>query len=542
MSRALGIAGFASVAIIAVTAARPAAAGTVAYAIVIGNNAPPGDAAAPAGSPGPLHALRYADDDAVRYYRLFSAIGQARLLAVLDTPTQRRHPGMARIAEPPTLASLRKVVGSYAAAMTADRQRGDSPVLYFAFSGHGARDRTGAAFLALLDGPLTQSVLYDEVLARLPAAFSHVLIDACHAGGVVGVRGDFFDRELSARTAPVTDDDLLPLIAAERAARLPEVGFIVATSLGEEAHEWSEIEAGVFSHELLSGLVGPADVNGDGAVEYTEIEAFVAAANHDIKDPRAMVRVIARPPRANQNVALISLSQIRHARSLAGDLAALGHFYIELDNGERYLDAHLSPDMTTAIAIPADRDAYVRTDTREARLPAAPRIALGELRWSTRSSEPRGSIDASYRGALFVSEYGRDYYRGYVDSVGGLAVQFPSPSPGAPAVRAAPAAPRGDRGLAIAMASIAGVALIGSAAATTLAIEARRDFAATDLQRPAQDARDRYELDRAVAIAAGAVAIGAGVAAYWMWPRAHTVIAPTIAAHGRPGLAVETRW
>jgi len=83
---------------------------------------------------------------------------------------------MARIAEPPTLASLRKVVASYAAAMTADRQRGDSPVLYFAFSGHGARDRTGAAFLALLDGPLTQSVLYDEVLARLPTAYSQVKI------------------------------------------------------------------------------------------------------------------------------------------------------------------------------------------------------------------------------------------------------------------------------------------------------------------------------------------------------------------------------
>jgi hypothetical protein len=92
------------------------------------------------------------------------------------------------------------------------------------------------------------------------------------------------------------------------------------------------------------------------------------------------------------------------------------------------------------------------------------------------------------------------------------------------------------------MASIGGVALIGSVAATALAIEARRDFAATDLQRPAQDARDRFELDRAVAIATGAVAIGAGAAAYWLWPRAHTVIAPAIAAQGRYGVAVETRW
>jgi hypothetical protein len=528
-------------AITAVVAIRPAAASTVTYAIVIGNNAPPSDGSAgPAGSARPLHPLRYADDDAVRYYQLFSAIGQARLLAVLDTPTQRRYPELARIAEPPTLASLRSIVASYAAAMTADRQRGDSPVLYFAFSGHGARDRTGAAFLALLDGPLTQSVLYDEVLARLPAVYSHVLIDACHAGGVVGVRGDLFDREVSAQTAPVTDDDVLPLIADERSARLPQVGIIVATSPGQEAHEWSEIEAGVFSHEILSGLVGPADVNGDGAIEYTEIQAFVAAANRDVKDPRAMVRVIARPPRANQSVALIALSQIRNARVLAGEFAGLGHFYIELDNGQRYLDAHLATDMTAAIVVPANRDVYLRTETGEVRLPAAPRIALGELRWSRRSLEPRGSIDGSYRTALFSSEYGRDYYRGYVDSIGGLTVHFPSP--GAPAARAAPTATRGERGLAIAMAALAGVALAGSVTATALAIGARQDFAATDLQRPAQDARDRYERDRAVAIAAGSVALAAGAAAFWLWPRAHTVIAPTISAQGGHGVSVETRW
>src|SRR6185436_15697538 len=147
-----------------------------------------------------------------------------------------------------------------------------------------------------------------EILAQLPAVYSHVLIDACHAGGVVGVRGDLFDDEVSAHATPVSPDDVAPLLDAQRFARLPHVGVIIATTLGQEVHEWSEIEAGVFSHEVLSGLVGPADVNGDGEIEYTEIQAFVAAANHGVKDPRATLHVIARAPRTNQRVALISLS------------------------------------------------------------------------------------------------------------------------------------------------------------------------------------------------------------------------------------------
>ena len=46
----------------------------------------------------------------------------------------------------------------------------------------------------------------------------------------------------------------------------------------------------MFTHELLSGMLGAADVNGDLVVEYTEVQAFVAAANRDIKDPRAIPR------------------------------------------------------------------------------------------------------------------------------------------------------------------------------------------------------------------------------------------------------------
>src|SRR5437588_21373 len=76
-----------------------------------------------------------------------------------------------------------------------------------------ARDEHGRAFLALLDEPLTQDLLYD-LLGRLPTEFTHVIIDACHAGGVVGVRGSgFFANEADTRTAPATAAEIEPLLA-----------------------------------------------------------------------------------------------------------------------------------------------------------------------------------------------------------------------------------------------------------------------------------------------------------------------------------------
>jgi uncharacterized caspase-like protein len=48
----------------------------------------------------------------------------------------------------------------------------------------------------------------------------------------------------------------------------------MASASNTQAHEWDDYQTGVFTHELLSGLRGGADVNGDGRVEYSEMAAF----------------------------------------------------------------------------------------------------------------------------------------------------------------------------------------------------------------------------------------------------------------------------
>jgi hypothetical protein len=503
-----------------------ASAARVSYAIVIGNNAPPNY-----GTTEVLQPLRYADDDAIRYFQLFSRFAQTRLLVVADPPTQKRYPEIASHAMLPTLENLRRVVAELAVQMKHDREHGDQPVLYFAFSGHGSRDDHGGAFLALLDAPLTQDVLY-TLIGGLPTEFTHLIVDACNAGGVVGVRGGnaFFANENNTQTAPTTPAEVEPILQATPLANHPNIGVILATTLGQESHEWSAIESGVFTHELLSGLSGAADVNGDLVIEYTEIQAFVASANRDVKDPRAIPQIIARAPAANLREPLIALRSLAGTHLVRGDASKLGHFYIELENGQRYLDAH--PDRGSAIsfAVPDSVPAYLRTAEGEVSLPVLGAIALASLVLGPSTVAGRGSIDTAYQRALFASGYGRAYYQGFVDSTGSIGVTFADEGD---ALRASP---RG-RGWSIGFGVFAGAAAIASVTTGVLAANARSDFNATMLQRPAEDAKSRYARYLPLSIATGASAIAAGVVAYWLWPHSSVRVVPS-----GYGVGMEMSW
>jgi hypothetical protein len=320
----------------------------VSYAVVIGNNAPPADA------PGEkLPTLRYADDDAVRYYKLLSQFSRTTLLSTLDDQTQKRHGKVAALARVPSLDELRRVFATLGNDMRLDREAGNEPVLYFVFSGHGAIAEGGDAFLALGEGRLTQRILFDELIGSLPTPRTHVIIDACHAAGVVGARGgNFFGAEATGETAPVTEAETIAITKGTVLQRYPNVGVIVATTLGNETHEWSAIEAGVFSYEVLSGLAGPADDNGDRTIEYSELHAFVANANRSIANPRAVPMVVSEPPRADRRAPLVKLQDLRNSYLLQGNVGSWGRFSIELEDGQRMLDAHISKERPITVALP----------------------------------------------------------------------------------------------------------------------------------------------------------------------------------------------
>jgi hypothetical protein len=502
-----------------------------AYAIAIGNNAPPA-------LDSRLPSLHFADDDAVRYYQFFARFAdEAVLLSVLDEQTQKRYPWLLGVAVPPTLAALRSAVRRVAGRVQQDIKRGDQPVVYLTFSGHGGQLPDGAAFLALADGALTRALLQQEILAPLADAFVHVFVDACYAEGVVGPRG-LFDEEVNARLTRISDADAARLAEAA-SMRFPRVGTLAAASAGQQSYEWSQIQSGVFTHELLSGLAGPADVNGDGVVDYAEIQAFLAAANRDLPDPQARPQVVAHAPPINPRQPILSLGAQRDVAFLTGDFSRLGHFHVELDNGERCLDANLSPELHTRIAIPANRQAFVVARDLEALLSAKPGETrnLGSLHFHSRQISPRGSVEASLRDYLFASPFGPTYNRGFQDALG------LSPASDLAATTLPGGSPTARRSLAIAAWAASGLSFAAAATTTALALKARSNYQAASLQRDAWEAKDRFSAYRTAAFITAAGGLVGAVAGWLLWPAADggPVAASLMIGRGA-GLALQSGW
>jgi len=286
---------------------RPAAAKTKYYGIVIGNNAAP---ARSEGAPhAPLSTLKFADDDAASMTAFLAEFGaETRLLTVMDADTQRRYPELVARARPPSLVELRRAIAEYAVSVARDERAGDESVLVFFFSGHGVDDVGERSFLSLLDAPLTQALLYDEILPHLPGRAVHLIVDACHAEAVVR------PRDLNVGIGDVTEDDRARYRARWTLDRFPHVGAVIASNVSAQAQEWDRYRQGVFTHEVLSGLRGAADVNGDGRVEYSELEAFLAAANRSVRDDRARPSVLVRVPAIDARAPLVNLpSPMRRA-------------------------------------------------------------------------------------------------------------------------------------------------------------------------------------------------------------------------------------
>jgi hypothetical protein len=513
--------------------AYPAFGETASFAVVIGNNAPPAHSELP--------ALKYADDDAIRYYHFFKQLTQdVYLLTVPDGQTQKRYPGIASAAEVPTLENLRGTVMSVREKVKIAEASGKKTTLYLAYSGHGDHAENGEPFLSFLDGGLKSENLYNDILSFLNTDYQHVFIDACYAEGVVGFRGAF-DREAESRTVNVSDWEKTAAYGGDAGSAYPGLGIIISSAKNETTHEWSRFESGVFTHEVLSGLAGPADINNDGKIEYSELVAFISVANLEVTDSRGRIEIIARPPARNQNVPIVDLAAMKSVSFLVGNPSKLGHFVIELRNGLRYLDANLSGVARTHIAVPNDTDAYLQTRDKEALLSARSNrvIQLATLDLKERGYASRGGIEDALRKGLFAATYGQDYYQGFVESSGFICVRFdvaPFVVDDAGEVVHPPGVSVTDVGrraylrpLAIFNVVLAGTTAAAGVAFGAVSLMARRDFRQSTTKEMGQVYNDRYVFFGTAAwVALGVTPVAAVVGALlWLKHRSSSELAIT---------------
>ncbi len=405
-----------------------AQARTRAYAIVIAQNR-----SLDAG----VKPLQFADDDGVKNWELLSLFTeQASLFVVMDEDTQRLHPDAVRRAEVPDRQAILDRLAQYNRLMEEDQKRGDEPELFFIYAGHGDVDAGGQGYINLNDGRLTRAELYHQVIAPSKARFIHVIVDACKSYFMVNARGG--KKWVDDRVDPEhdrSDQQVKAFLEEEQLERYPRAGVIVATSGDQETHEWSRYRGGILSHELRSALSGAADVNGDGRIEYSELRAFLAAANARVKNPEARVDVFSRPPALDRHHPLVDLraaAENKQARFLHFASGLAGRFDIEDDRGVRYADLNKEADATFDVVIARKHGYYVRRDStvgdesEEVEVQpsgARRRVEVAELPWRPRAIASRGSLDQTFRQDLYRVPFGRGFYDGFVATTGELPVE-----------------------------------------------------------------------------------------------------------------------
>lgn len=197
------------------------------YAIVVGSNA---------GGPGQTD-LRYAEEDARRVGALLVELGgyTADQVDVVVHPTPDQ---------------LRQRLQQLVDRVTADLAAGRQSRIFFYYSGHA---RAEAIDLGSEELPLAE---LRQRLFQVPATLTVVVLDACQSGAFSRIKG----------AQPAAD------FSYNSRQHLDATGVaVLASSTGSElSQESEELHSSYFTHNLLVGLRGAGDANGDGEVSIDE--------------------------------------------------------------------------------------------------------------------------------------------------------------------------------------------------------------------------------------------------------------------------------
>ncbi|MEO0811340.1 MAG: caspase family protein [Myxococcota bacterium] len=346
--------------------------------------------------------LRYADDDGAQWAQLFSeTLGDDRvqLLTRFDPESRLLHPEWAQRASAPSRDELDRAIG----ALTAKLSGSDNAVVYLVFAGHGDID-AGRGFLELEDARFTASDL-EGLIERLHRESLgvdriHVILDSCNSYFMLNPRSASV-----ARWQPPAEEHRSLL------AKFPKVGAFISTSAEALTFEWSELQSGVFSYELRSGLRGAADVNRDGLVTYLELEGFVETAHNRVVNELYRPRVFAAAPVASTSDSLLDLNS-SNSLALTLDVAEERRLTFRDRHGVRIMDVHkeagteltLRLPRNSAIQIQEMKQGGVRPSFEVRDLPEEIEISYLELE---RRNEPVGDrASSSLFKALFADPYG----------------------------------------------------------------------------------------------------------------------------------------
>jgi hypothetical protein len=127
-------------------------------------------------------------------------------------------------------------------------------LLFVYYSGHSDGEALD------LDGTRLDVVRFAQLVRGSAATFRVLVVDACRSGALTRRKGGRIAEPFPIETEPA----------------LPGQGmaYLTASAAHEDAQESEAIGGSFFTHALVSGLLGAADANGDGAVGLDEAYAY----------------------------------------------------------------------------------------------------------------------------------------------------------------------------------------------------------------------------------------------------------------------------
>lgn len=466
---------------------------TASFAIVVGVNKSHVPDQAP---------LRYADDDAARFFDLFRTLGlKVDILAELDGNTRALHTQAAAEAVRPDRQSLDFAIVELRRAVGLAKQRGLRTVVYFTYAGHGETGEEELR-LSLSDTSIAGQELL-EAVASIDADAAHIIVDAC---------GSYY---LALSRGPGGTRRPLHGFASGANGALPRrVGLLLSTSSANESHEWEAWQSGVFSQEVRSGLYGAADADSDGRVSYREIAAFVSTANAGIVNERYRPKVFARAPEGTDDLLELGMALDRRIEI---DPGHAGHYYLEDPAGVRLAEFHTALGTTARLVRPTLSELlFLRQvgTSLEYRIPSGDKIVrIAALEPSQGEVTTRGAAHEAFR-TLFSRPFDvHDVVDARMGALDPLATVRDRRTPQSRGLSR-----RGVAGLTLSslglVSLVVGGVLSGQAVQTSTSLPAVAPQ--QDVERRNQSIHDT-NAGAAASYALGAAVVAVGLAV-WLWP------------------------
>ncbi|HKO93593.1 MAG TPA: caspase family protein [Polyangiaceae bacterium] len=280
------IAGWLSVAV-------PAAAKVERFAVLVGANR--GESAE--------ETLRYAERDAERMYAVLQELG--------DFLPEN----MLLLRSPDAAALQRALISVNDRVRSAESRPGAQVVLFVYYSGHAD------AQALHLGSTRLELTLLEQLVRSSAAAFRVLVVDACRSGSLTRVKGGSPGPAFAVRVDESLDGEGTVLLTS--------------SSLDEDSQESEALGGSFFTHYLSSGLLGPADTDGDGLI--TLDEAYRYAHMNTL---RASSRTLAGPQHPTFRYDLkgqgriVLSAPVQHNAERAGLRFPAGHDYLVFADSE----------------------------------------------------------------------------------------------------------------------------------------------------------------------------------------------------------------